>query len=178
MYSTRFATEADIDSIVSLVQSAYRGETSRAGWTTEADLIDGQRTDAEEVAELLALPNSHMLVCEQGARLLASLHLQDRGSHAYLGMFAVRPDKQGQGLGKFMLARAEQQAFDVWHKDTLQMTVISLRQDLIAWYQRRGYRLSDEYVAFPYGEPRFGLPRRDDLVLQVLCKQVGDYTYS
>jgi ribosomal protein S18 acetylase RimI-like enzyme len=171
MHHIRYATQQDVAAIVGLVQSAYRGDASRLGWTTEADLIDGQRTDAREVAELISQPNSYILVYEQQGRLLASMHLQDRDSHAYLGMFAVRPEAQGQGVGKILLAEAERQAFHVWRRPVLQMTVISLRQDLIAWYQRRGYRLTDEFLPFPYGEPRFGLPKRDDLQLQVLRKE-------
>ena len=174
MYTTRQATGADVNAIVELVQSAYRGEASRKGWTTEADLIDGQRTDEEEVVDLIGRSNGHILLCERRGRLLGSLYLEDRDSHAYLGMFAVQPDAQGSGVGSFMLTQAEHQAFRVWQRQRLQMSVISLRQDLIAWYQRKGYRLTDEFLPFPYGNPRFGLPRRDDLVLQVLCKQAGE----
>ena len=175
MYATRFATDRDVEKIVNLVQSAYRGAASRAGWTTEADLLDGQRTDAEEVSALMQQPDSYMLLCEQQGELLASVHLQDRVEFAYLGMFAVRPEMQARGVGKFLLTEAEHIVFDSWRRELLQMTVISLRQDLIAWYRRRGYRLTDEFVDFPYGQPRYGIPKRDDLVLQVLVKSVSDY---
>lgn len=174
MKSIRYASQQDVPAIVSLVQAAYRGDASRIGWTTEADLIDGQRTDAREVSDLIRQLNSYILVYEQQGQLLASVHLQDQGSHAYLGMFAVRPQAQGQGVGKMLLAEAERQVFEIWQRPFLQMTVISLRQDLIAWYLRRGYQLTDEFLPFPYGEPRFGLPKRDDLQLQVLRKQSAE----
>lgn len=174
MKSIRYASQQDVPAIVSLVQAAYRGDASRIGWTTEADLIDGQRTDAREVSDLIRQLNNYILVYEQQGQLLASVHLQDKGSHAYLGMFAVRPQAQGQGVGKMLLAEAERQVFEIWQRPFLQMTVISLRQDLIAWYLRRGYQLTDEFLPFPYGEPRFGLPKRDDLQLQVLRKQSAE----
>jgi ribosomal protein S18 acetylase RimI-like enzyme len=169
MFQTRYATQDDVPAIVALVESAYRGESSRQGWTTEADLLDGQRTDAEEVSCLLAQPDNYFLLHEQSS-LQASLHLQNQSTQAYLGMFAVDPKCQGQGIGVKMLQRAEQIAFDEWGCDQLQMTVIRQREDLIAWYQRHGYRFSGEIRPFPYGNPRFGLPRRDDLQLHVLSK--------
>ena len=169
MFQTRYATQDDVPAIVALVESAYRGESSRHGWTTEADLLDGQRTDDEEVSCLLAQPGNHFLLHEQQS-LLASLHLQNQSELAYLGMFAVDPQCQGQGIGAQMLRRAEQIAFEEWGCNQLQMTVIRQREDLIAWYQRHGYRLTGEIRPFPYGNPRFGLPRRDDLQLHVLSK--------
>jgi GNAT superfamily N-acetyltransferase len=175
MFSIRYAVDEDVNAIVALVQSAYRGDDSRVGWTTEADLLDGQRTDEQEVVELIRKPQSLILLCEGNGELLASVHLHNRGDYAYLGMFAVRPTKQGQGVGKYLLEQAEKLAFVDWGCDMLQMTVISLRKDLIAWYQRRGYRPTQEQVAFPYGDERFGVPKRDDLVLQVLCKEAGDH---
>lgn len=174
MYSFRYAGRKDAPSIVALVQSAYRGDDSRRGWTTEADIIDGQRTDQEEVLALISGSRSCILLCEQADRLLATVNLQNRGETGYLGMFAVRPEEQGRGLGKLMLSRSEQIVFRDWQCSRLEMTVISLRHDLIDWYRRRGYRLTESFEPFPYGQPRYGLPRRDDLVLQVLCKGVDD----
>ncbi len=173
MLSCRLATVTDVSSIVSLVQSAYRGASSRVGWTTEADLIDGTRTDEDEVLELIAKSGSCILLCERNQKLLASVHLENRGEHAYLGMFAVSPQAQGQGIGKFLLAQAEEKVSHQWQCRVLEMTVISQRQELIAWYERRGYQRTGVHKDFPYGQPRYGEPRRDDLVLEVLQKNLS-----
>lgn len=166
----RTASADDVQAIVALVQSAYRGEASRAGWTTEADLLDGQRTDADEVAALIGAPASRILLCEQGGVLLASAHLEKHAATCHFGMFAVRPDRQGSGLGQAMLAEAERVARDEWSCREMQMTVITLRTELIAWYERRGYRRTGVFKSFPYGDARFGLPKRDDLRMELLRK--------
>ena len=166
----RTASADDVQAIVALVQSAYRGEASRAGWTTEADLLDGQRTDVGEVAALIGAPVSRILLCEQGGVLLASAHLEKHDASCHFGMFAVRPDRQGGGLGQAMLAEAERIARDEWGCREMQMTVITLRTELIAWYERRGYRRTGVFKSFPYGDARFGLPKRDDLRMELLRK--------
>ncbi len=168
----RAATERDIPRIVALVQSAYRGESSRTGWTTEADLLDGQRTDADEVRSLLDRGDGRSLVllAERGGALVASCHLEDRGSHAYFGMFAVDPGAQGSGLGRRVLEEAERIARDDWGMSEQRMTVIHLREDLIAWYERRGYRRTGVMTPFPSSDERFGLPKRDDLAFEELRK--------
>jgi len=166
----RTASSDDVRAIVALVQSAYRGEASRAGWTTEADLLDGQRTDADEVAALIGAPASRILLCEQGGALLATAHLEQHGATCHFGMFAVRPDRQGSGLGQAMLVEAERIARDEWGCREMQMTVITLRTELIAWYERRGYHRTGVFRSFPYGDARFGLPKRDDLHMELLRK--------
>ena len=174
MYSFRFATIDDVAAIVDLVQSAYRGEVSRQGWTTEADLLDGQRTDGDEVSRLISHQSSCVLLCEQGEKIIACVHLLNKHKYAYLGMFAVRPDRQASGVGRLLLEEAEQCVFNRWHCPVLRMAVISLREDLIAWYGRRGYKANGEFKPFPYGDERYGIPRRDDLVLRVLEKRLSD----
>ena len=169
----RAASAGDVHAIVALVQSAYRGEASRAGWTTEADLLDGQRTDADAVAALIDAPASRILLCEQYGVLLATAHLEKHGSICHFGLFAVRPDRQGAGIGKTMLVEAEHLARDDWGCREMQMTVITQRTELIAWYERRGYRRSGVFRPFPYGDARFGLPKRDDLRLEVLRKALS-----
>ena len=168
--TVRTASAGDVRAIVALVQSAYRGEASRAGWTTEADLLDGQRTDVDEVATLIGAPASRILLCEQGGVLLASAHLEKHAATCHFGMFAVRPDRQGSGLGQAMLAEAERIARDEWGCREMQMIVITLRTELIAWYERRGYRRTGVFRPFPYGDARFGLPKRDDLRMELLRK--------
>jgi ribosomal protein S18 acetylase RimI-like enzyme len=168
----RLATPADVAVIVPLVESAYRGDVSRKGWTTEADLLDGQRTDPAGVVELIMKPGSCILLAERDGALLACANLEKRGDAGYFGMFSVRPDLQGAGIGRAMLAEAERIARDDWHCREMQMTVISVRDELIAWYERRGYKRTGIHSAFPYGDARFGLPKRDDLRFELLVKSL------
>jgi ribosomal protein S18 acetylase RimI-like enzyme len=173
----RFAGRDDIPALVALVESAYRGESSRAGWTTEADLLDGQRTDPAGVAEVLAGERSRMIVAEAGGdgdrAIVACCQLEHRGTHAYFGMFAVRPTLQGGGVGRAVLAEAERTAREEWGVTEMRMTVIDARDELIAWYERRGYRRTGELSPFPYGQPRFGVPRRAGLAFELLVKPLG-----
>jgi ribosomal protein S18 acetylase RimI-like enzyme len=158
----------DVDAVVDLVDSAYRGERSRAGWTTEAGLIGGQRTDATEVSELICRPGSLVLLAEQDGAVVACCHLEQRPpGTAYFGMFAVRPDRQGSGVGKIVIAEARRAAASLGCA-RMKMTVIRQRPELIAWYRRLGFEPTGETEPFPYGDERYGLPKRDDLEFVVL----------
>jgi GNAT superfamily N-acetyltransferase len=163
----RAATPADVEAVVALVESAYRGEPSRAGWTTEADLLDGQRTDADEVREVLP----DLLLAVEGDALVGCCVLTPKEGVGYFGMFAVRPTLQGGGVGSALLAAAEDRARDLG-LPAVEMTVLSGRPELLAFYARRGYVDTGETRPFPYGEERHGLPRTDDLAFAVLVKQV------
>lgn len=168
----RDATEADVDALVALVESAYRGDSSRAGWTTEADILEGQRTDPEGVLDVIEAPDSRLLTVERDGAVIACCQLEHRGDHAYFGMFAVSPTLQGAGLGKAIIAEAERTARATWGVTEMQMTVISVREDLIAWYERRGYRRTGRMSPFPYGDERFGIPQRADLQFELLVKSL------
>lgn len=167
----RRANAADVDAIVALVNSAYRGESSRAGWTTEADILGGQRTDAAEIAHLIAQNGSAILLCLCGGGIIGSVHVElvDTAT-AYLGMLVIKPQLQGQGAGRRLMDEAERFACTEWGAGRVQMQVITLRRELIAYYERRGYRRSGEVRPFPAGEPRFGLPKVEGLMFEVLEK--------
>lgn len=169
----RAAVEGDVPALVALIESAYRGDASRAGWTTEADLLEGQRTDPEGVAAVIKSPAGRLLAVHRAGELVACCQIEKREGHAYFGMFAVSPRHQGGGLGKAILAEAERAARDDWGATAMHMTVITQRADLIAWYVRRGYVRTGEQYPFPYGDERFGLPQRDDLAFDLLVKQLG-----
>ncbi|MER7731525.1 GNAT family N-acetyltransferase [Streptomyces erythrochromogenes] len=168
--SFRSAVEADVPELVALVESAYRGDASRAGWTTEADYLDGQRTDPDGVRAVIDSEDGVLLVVERSGELVACCHIEHRGDHAYFGMFAVRPGLQGGGLGKEILAEAERRAAETWGAREMRMTVVNVREELIAYYVRRGYRRTGELSPFPYGDERFGIPLRDDLAFELLVK--------
>lgn len=172
----RHARPADIAAIVGLVESAYRGESSRAGWTTEADLLDGQRTDHDDVRACLERERSVILLAELEQRLVGCAHVAlDLGDDAaaWFGMFAVAPALQGGGIGKQLLVAAETHAETQWRCATMRMTVIDVRDELIAFYERRGYARTGATKPFPYGQPRFGVPRREDLRFTVLEKRLA-----
>jgi ribosomal protein S18 acetylase RimI-like enzyme len=165
------ATHTDIPDLVALMNSAYRGESSRKGWTTEAHLIAGDvRTDEEDVRNVLNLPGSVMLTYrEDNHSLVGCMNLQRKGDRLYLGMFSVSPDLQGGGIGKKLMDAAEEHA-RAEKVRAIYMMVISARHDLIAWYERRGYADTGERIPFPE-DGRTGAHLRD-LEFMVLEKTV------
>ncbi|MEU1088671.1 GNAT family N-acetyltransferase [Streptomyces sp. NPDC005576] len=170
----RDASETDAPALVELVESAYRGESSRNGWTTEAHILEGRRTDEAEVREIIATPGGRLLVAERDGVIVACCQLEHRGDAAYFGMFSVRPGQQGLGLGKTVIAEAERMAREEWGVTEMQMTVITLRAELIAFYERRGYVRTGRMSPFPYGDERFGTPLRDDIEFELLVKEFRD----
>ncbi len=165
----RTAGDDDIAAVVGLVESAFRGDASREGWTTEADLLDGQRIDA---AMLRAIGDrgGAIVLAEDGGELVACCQLERRGNgDAYVGMISVQPALQAGGVGRSLLAEAERRARALG-ASRVRMTVIRQRDELIAWYERRGYTRTGETEPFPYGDARYGLPKVDDLEFVVLEK--------
>ncbi|WP_370462425.1 GNAT family N-acetyltransferase [Nocardiopsis sp. FR6] len=168
----RQARPDDVPALVELVNSCYRGESSTQGWTTEAHLLDGQRVDADGMAELLERTNTMVLVAESQGRIVACCELQRGVNGAYFGMFSVLPAIQGGGLGKRVLAEAERRAAQQWGCRLMRMKVLKQRPELIAWYERRGYTSTGKTEPFPYGDETLGLPRRADLAFVELTREL------
>lgn len=167
----QMATAQDIPALEALVNSAYRGEASQQGWTTEAHLLKGAlRTDTAALTAIFNDPTAVILTCKNGeGTLLGCVYLQLQQQKLYLGMLSVLPGLQGGGIGKQLMAAAD----DYAHANGCEfivMTVISVRQELIDWYQRRGYTLTGETQPFPV-DNRFGVPTQP-LEFVVLSKPV------
>jgi ribosomal protein S18 acetylase RimI-like enzyme len=168
--SFRDATIADIPALISLVTSAYRGDASRAGWTTEADFLDGNRIDADALRHDIGRIRSRVVLAERAGALLACAHVAEDENAGYFGMFSVDPGLQGSGIGKALMAECERIAREDWRLPAMRMTVIDIRDELIAFYERRGYRRTGIHKPFPYGDARYGTPKRDDLRFEILEK--------
>jgi GNAT superfamily N-acetyltransferase len=166
------ATAADLPTLHALVERAYRGETARAGWSHEADLLTGDRTSVAELQSFIDA-GDHLLVWRDGVTIRACVRLVRLSEElAYLGMLTVDPALQGDGLGKRLLAAAETYARDVLGAFRMEMQVFSRRRELLSFYDRRGYRPTGERRPFPYEEwPRAGA-QFDDLEFTVLEKRL------
>lgn len=162
IFSTPLITAAgarDAAELSRLVNSAYRGESSKKGWTTEADLLGGQRTSEAGIREMMAEPDAVILkYTNENGQIQGCVYLKQKTRKLYLGMLTVSPELQARGIGKQLLAAAENRAHQLLC-DTIQMTVISVRKELIAWYERHGYVATGETAPFP-ADPQFGLPKR------------------
>lgn len=175
-FNIRDATLEDVNALEFLVNAAFRGESSKNGWTTEEHLLGGQRTDKETLELMLVTPSNTVLVAEANDRnkerigkLSACVLLAKKDDVLYLGMLTVAPELQGLGVGKHLLKAAEKFGTQV-NCQKIEMTVIAQRIELIDWYKRHGYLQTDEVRPFPYGNLRFGEPKRDDLHFIVLEK--------
>ncbi|EKY27326.1 acetyltransferase, GNAT family [Brevundimonas diminuta 470-4] len=167
----RPAAPDDVPALRPLIESAYRGDSAKVGWTHEADLLGGQRTDEAELRDILADASRIILLAEVDGALTGCVQVADQGRGlAYLGLLTVDPARQAGGLGRLLIEAAEAAAAARFAATRMEMTVIRQRAELIAWYERRGYRLTGETRPFPLDDPRFGLPRTRDLAFVVLEK--------
>jgi len=164
-------TSLDVKELVQLVNSAYRGDSSRKGWTTEADLLDGIRSDEHTLLAQINQPSQTMLkAVNTSNEIIGCVNLQEKKDTIYLGMLTVKPDIQAQGIGKILLTAAEDFALSKGIQ-TIEMTVISVRSELIAYYQRRGYQQTGEKRDFP-SDPKFGI-KKQELEFIVLEKKLA-----
>lgn len=166
----RCATVADAPAVRSLVVRSYRGE---AGWTTEAHLLTDERIDLPGVEEKITAPDGLVLLGHQDGALVACCELQHRGDVAYFGLFAVEPERQAGGIGRRVLDHAERLAVRRWRVSAMELQVIAQRTDLVAWYVRRGYALTDERRSFPFDALVNGVALRSDLYFAVLTRQLN-----
>ena len=148
----RYATASDGPVVRALIELAYRGPESAKGWASEADILAGPRTSQEEVDELIADPETRFLLAEQDGDIVGCVLIERHGDDGYFGMFSIDPRVQTVGLGKALLARAEHSARDLWDSKGMTAVVISIRDNLIAWYERRGYELTGRTEPFPFHE--------------------------
>jgi GNAT superfamily N-acetyltransferase len=166
----RFAGASDAPAIAALIEAGYRSEESRRSWTTGADLIEGNRTSVAEIEGFIAAPNARFIMAFDGPALIGCALIKNESDEGYFGMFAVKPALQGGGHGKQILAHAERTIRDLWNCNRIAMTVISIREDLIAYYERRGYARTGT-KPFPFDrEPG---AKRTDFHFVVLTKRVA-----
>ena len=152
------ATPEDSTALNNLVNAAYRGDSSRQGWTTEADLFDGGRTDAAAIEEIIRNTGHWILKYLEAGHLLGCMELRKEGEKLYLGMLSVLPHRQGKGIGKQLLKYAESEARKQ-ECHGIYMTVISVRKELIDWYVRHGYHDTGQRKPFSFNDLRFGQPK-------------------
>jgi ribosomal protein S18 acetylase RimI-like enzyme len=153
-----FVQIEDLEAIDKLVNSAFRGESSKIGWTTEEHLLGGIRTDLDQLHALFRDENNTLLKLSDNNKILGIVNLKTRVEDLYLGMLTVDPNSQGNGLGKRLLFAAEEFAIYLGLRK-ISMTVISVRTELISWYERHGYIQTGEKLPFPMDDPKFGLPK-------------------
>ena len=158
MMNFRIATRTDIPAINALVNSAYRGESSKKGWTTEADLLGGIRTNESTLGRMIGRTNAVVLLAEENSQLKGCVFLEEQGDSLYLGMLTVNPELQGKGIGAQLMTAAEGRAKELGCKK-IKMTVITIRKELIAYYERKGYADTGERKPFP-NDPEFGIPKQ------------------
>jgi ribosomal protein S18 acetylase RimI-like enzyme len=151
------ATVEDVKALNKLVNSAYRGETAKLGWTHESDLLTGIRIDEEELQKLMNAKGTSIIKLTDNDKIVACMLLEEQNEALYLGMLTVSPVLQGKGIGKLLLAEAEKEAI-LSGITKIRMTVISSREELISWYKRRGYKDTGAIKPFPNDSKKFGLP--------------------
>lgn len=167
------AQQKDAQKIVNLVNSVYRGEKALKSWTTEAALIDGQRVDVEMINQIISDPTQVILLLEEDNQLIGCVNLQKKSeTECFLGMLSVSLEHQGQGIAKKIIEYCENFARNYYQSKKMVLFVITVRQELMSFYERRGYTRTGQTHDFPYGEPKWGLPKVLGLKLEKLEKKL------
>lgn len=164
---------SDSQEIAALINSAYRGESSRTGWTTEADILEGLRTTTQEIASIIQREDAFILVGVLRDEIVATVCCERQDAYgrniAHFGMIAVKPTLQNKGHGKTMIQAAEAMTFREWRVVGFHMAVITLREELIEFYERLGYMRSGEFKNFPE-DSALWQPKVAGLTLEYLVK--------
>src|SRR5829696_8232435 len=167
----RQAKKEDLPALNTLVNSAYRGDSSRKGWTTEADLLDGIRTSESSLEEMVNKENAVILLAEENG-LKGCVYLEQQETDLYLGMLTVTPELQNKGPGSTLMQAAEERAKQLGCTK-IKMTVITSRHELIAYYNRKGFNDTGTRQPFP-NDPKFGIPKQP-LQFMVMEKNILSY---
>lgn len=158
-----------IDQISNLVNEAYRGKT---GWTKETDLVQGNRTTADDIKSIILNPNTHLLIYLDKNNIIACICIEKINNDAYIGLFAVTPNNQTKGIGKLVLQLAEQYAINKFRIDRFVMVVVSQRKELISYYERRGYTRVGKIKEYPTNL-NVGIPKVENLTIEYLEKNLS-----
>jgi ribosomal protein S18 acetylase RimI-like enzyme len=168
----RPVVEAEYADVVVLANLAYRGTGDNSSWNVESGILEGDRLTDKGLRADLAQPGAVLLVWSEAGVLMGTVLLRPKGDGIwYLGLLTVWPGEQNKGAGKELLAAAEEYVKAQGGK-RVQMTVLHVRETLLGWYQRRGYRETGVTEAYPYGDERFGKPLMEGLYFVVLEKSV------
>lgn len=198
--SFRSATLDDIDDVVIFINQAYRGETSAKGWTTESTILAGQRLDNTMAKDIINKQDCEILLLSfhidevtsnvnenekkfidhiisinhdnEKSFLVATVNPEKESDIMHLNMLAIHPDLQSYGIGKFMIDAVEKKTKEM-NLTKVVLTVISVRKELVAYYERRGYTMNGVKHRFPaYDDPRYGIPKVDGLELHEMEKSI------
>lgn len=169
----RIANESDSSAIAELVNAAYRPSHDMAGWTHEAELVAGARTSKAQVAEIIKRPNSTILVCFANLSIVACVHIEKEGTNSHIGMLAVNPSLQTAGIGKQMLALAENYATEIFGAERFILAVVSARSEFVAFYLRRGYQKTGSIMDYPLSAGA-GIPKNPALKIETLEKRSNE----
>ncbi|TXI16858.1 MAG: GNAT family N-acetyltransferase [Nitrosomonas sp.] len=165
-FDLRKAVYEQAQAIADLVNLTYRGDI---GWTTEASIISGDRTSRNEIQAALMDPDAYFFITSQAQLLTSCIYVAKKQDYAYIGFFSVHPSLQGKGLGKFVLAQTEIFAMETMRVRKFIMFVVSQRQELIAFYERRGYVRTGRIETYPV-QTNIGVPKISGLTIEYLEK--------
>jgi ribosomal protein S18 acetylase RimI-like enzyme len=167
----KIASVNDAKDINTLVNSVYRGENSKKGWTTEAEFLGGIRITEEKVKEILVRKNDIVILAFIEGSITGCVHLENAGEHSYLGMLSVDVDHQDKGIGRLLINECERYTKEEWKLRKIKMKVINRRLELMEYYYRRGYRSTGEIEEFLPGPETFGDPT-EKLYFETLSKEL------